>query len=629
MKRGFAIAVLSFTVFSFLSQGRFIRLMELKGLDVKFFFRGLDRADSRLMLVGIDDGAIKVLGRWPWSRSYHAALLQVLSQNPPLALGFDILFEGADTAHPSDDHDFAQMSRLFDTLTYASYFRMEKTWGKPLEDWQIKIVQKNELSGLTRISSENLSLRAAQELEMPYPELAQNGALGFINVPRDVDGSIRRIPLLVKYGDQILPSFTLKLIMQYYNLSGQDVELLPGPFLKLKLKEGPLLIPIDREGDYLVNFRSGLDEIRSYRFDQVLKRKKVFPHAIVVVGFTATGVADVGPTPLSPNTPLVMVHFNALQNILQRDFIKIVPLWAYGLMLFGLCLVTSLVSCGAEPLWAALGSLAILMVFTVSDFVLFGRWNVQLPWVISSLAILGSYLISTTHRFWTEEKEKRYVKKAFQHYVSRAVMERVLKDPQGLALGGKREELTVLFSDIQNFSSYCERKTPEEVISILNEYFDAMTQIILECGGTLDKYLGDGLMAIFGAPLPLFQNHAVCAVNAAYQMQKKLKELQQNWKARGHEPFSIGVGVNTGWMVVGNVGSSHVMNYTVLGDEVNLAARLEGLTRSFDVPIVISQATNARVENHWETRFLGETKVKGMERSVAVYEVIDKKGSKV
>lgn len=615
--KGFQIGFLSFCAAGLLSGTSLVKWMEFKASDFKFHLRGFSSADPRIFLIGIDDPSIEALGRWPWPRSYHAALLDLLAQKPPLAIGFDVLLTQEDESHPQGDQELVQISQLFDGLTFAGFLEEEGD-GAPLSPLADETLKRNELSGFRNAE---IKLSEMPAVELPIEEMARNTHVGFVNAPKDSDGSVRRVPLVFCFQGKFYPSFALRLVMDDLGLSGADAQWVKGVGVRLHLKEKFLDIPTDSQGRYLINFRSGLHDFSNGSFARVLQEKKA-QGEIVVVGLTGTGITDTDPTPLAVVTPLVLVHLNVIQNILQKDFLKEGSQTLCWLVLLILSLLTGWASYSINRWGAALGSIVILIGHGFLNWFFFSKINFQWPLIAPSLGIVFSYLTATTARFLFEEKEKRFVKKAFQHFVSPTVMKKVLEDPQGLELGGKRGDFTVLFSDLRMFSSYCERKTPEEVVSILNEYFDVMTEIILEQGGTLDKYLGDGMMAIFGAPVPLAQDHALCAVRAAVEMQNKLKELHQIWKEQGREPLLMGIGVNTGPMVVGNMGSSRVMNYTAVGDEVNLASRLEGLTRQFDVGIVISQSTYERVKEHVKGNLLGEVKVKGKEKPVIVYEVV-------
>ncbi len=615
--KSLVIGLLSFGIVLILSCTSFLKQLELRSSDLKFNLRGFLKADPRIFLIGIDDPSIQTLGRWPWPRTYHAALLEGFKNNPPMALGFDILFTQSDESMPQADESLAQVSRAFDAITFAGFFENKKQ-SFSLSSWTETVLEKNKILNLENKGSE---IREMQGVQLPIKEISEASHVGFINAPKDMDGSLRQLPLIFHFHKKLYPSLSLRLIMDYYGLSGSDLEWIKNSGIRLRLKNQVLDIPTDSQGNFTINFRSNLENFKSGSFAQVLRDKKV-QGDIVVVGLTGTGVTDIDPTPLSPNTPLVLVHLNAIQNILQRDFLRIFPISFSILILLLFSLLTAWVSYLSQRWKAALYTSFIFIGYGCLNGFLFSWKNFQFPMVAPSLGIILSYVLATTARFLLEEKEKRFVKKAFQHFVSPSIMKKVLDDPRALALGGKRNELTVLFSDIRMFSSYCERKTPEEVISILNEYFEVMTGIILKHGGTLDKYLGDGLMAIFGAPVDLEKDHALCAVMAAIEMQEKLKELKRIWEKEGKEPLQMGIGINTGSMVVGNMGSSHVMNYTVVGDEVNLASRLEGLTRQFNVDIVISQSTYDRVKECIKGRLLGEVKVKGKEKPVTVYEVI-------
>lgn len=614
---GLVIGLAAFGLTAPASRTQTFRILELKSQDIKFQIRGFRTAHARVFLAGIDDQAVQVLGRWPWPRSYHAAFLEVLSRRPPAAVGFDVLFHQPDDVNPGADEALMQLSRLFDALTFAAYFR-EDNEPQAAEPWMRAVLDR---LALPRLKEHRAGLREAAELTLPMRPLAETSAVGFVNAPRDADGAVRKVPLIFKYGPDVYPAFALRLVMQDLGVAPGDVHRSAGGNLELRLKDRTIEIPIDANGDFRVNFRSGLTDFTSRNFAAMLKDPGVPDESIVVVGLTATGAADTAPTPVDAHTPLVLVHLNALQNILQDDFLHGLAPWAETLILFVCCAVTGILSYGAAKIWAAFGTAAFLggfLIANIASFVYAGRlWAVLTPVFGISL----TYLVSTTLRYWLEEGEKRWIKRAFQRYLSPAVLNQVLSDPKALDLGGKREELTVLFSDIRQFTAYSERHSPEEVVRMLNEYFDAMTQIVFNYGGTLDKYIGDGLMAIFGAPVPLNDDHAISAVRAAKTMQSKVRELSDRWAREGREPIAIGVGINTGPMVVGNMGSSRLVSYTVVGDEVNLAARLEGLTRQYDCDIVVSGSTYERIRNILGGRYLGEVKVKGRQTQVHIYAV--------
>jgi len=619
---GLWAGIIVFLLILLISKTHFMALVEQLAVDFKFSLRGFQKADERLFLIGIDDPSIQALGRWIWPRSYHAALLEVLSEHPPAALGFDVLFGMPDMRDPVSDQALVQMSQRFDALTYAAFLRTENAAYPADETWTEEILKSQ---GLPLLKKCELDLMESKNIQISWRDLAQVSQTGLINAPADINGAVRKIPMLLKYKDEVYPSFSLKLLMDFLDVSVSDVELAGHDKIRLRSPSKNIDIPINSHGFYFINFRSDLKDFRSAGFARVLKERMDLSGVIAMVGVTATGIADFAPTPLSSHTPLVLVHLNAIQNILQSDFLKMLSGNVQLIVLFVLIAGTGWLSYAAGRVWAMLGAVAILALFAGANVWAFKYLSVNADLISPILGIILSYLSAATLRYWNEEKQKRFIKKAFQHYVSPGILDAVLKDPNNLSLGGRKEDLTVLFSDIRGFSTYSEKRSPEEVVAMLNEYFNVMSEIVFRHGGTVDKFLGDGLMVIFGAPIQLKDDHALCAVRSAVEMHEYLVRINEKWRDEGKDAISIGIGINTGPMVVGNMGSSQIMNYTVVGDEVNLAARLEGLTRQFNVDIVISQATYERVRHEWNAKALGEVKVKGREKSVTVYEILAKK----
>ncbi len=344
---------------------------------------------------------------------------------------------------------------------------------------------------------------------------------------------------------------------------------------------------------------------------------------ICFIGLAGTATHDRRPIPIQPDYPMVGLHSNILNTIITQNFIKEASL-PINLTIF---LLTGLLIAGITPRfspWKGMSlSIILLGLFICLGQHLFQKNGLAINMVGPMGLIIASYTAITSYRYITEEKEKIWVKKAFSHYLSPKVMNEILADPGKLALGGKRQELTVLFSDIRSFTTYCEKRSPEEIIPILNEYLDVMSNVIFKYNGTLDKYVGDAIVAFFGAPqtkIPM--NHAEMAVRTALDMIEELKKLQEKWKQEGKEPLDFGVGINTGPMMVGNMGSTNRLDYTVIGDEVNLGARVEALTRDFNVRAIITQSTYEKVKELVEIKSLGEVKVKGKAQLVKIYELL-------
>jgi len=263
---------------------------------------------------------------------------------------------------------------------------------------------------------------------------------------------------------------------------------------------------------------------------------------------------------------------------------------------------------------------SVFVIWLATTFYYFICKQVWVEYTPVALLIIFIYILITTWRFFTEEKEKRWLKKTFGQYLSPAVINEIMKSPDALALGGKRQEMTVLFSDIRGFTTISEASSPEEVVALLNEYLTKMTEIVFKYQGTLDKFIGDAVMAFWNAPVEQ-KDHPRRAVLCAIDMIEELKKLQVKWRAEGKPVLDIGIGVNTGDMVVGNMGSLERMDYTVIGDNVNLGSRLESLNKEFKTHIIISESTYNNVRDIVNARSLGSTKVKGKEKAVQIYGV--------
>ena len=344
---------------------------------------------------------------------------------------------------------------------------------------------------------------------------------------------------------------------------------------------------------------------------------------IVFVGATAAGTYDLRVTPTSPIMPGVEKHANVAANILSGRFLRR-PDWVELVELAGILFFPLLLAWLLPRLRPAVSVGAVALVWAV----LFGavhlafRGGLWLPVVYPTLALGLTFLGITVYRLLTEERQRLWTKRAFQQFVSPEVVEQLMDNPAALQFGGEMRNLTVLFSDIRDFTPYTERHPPQEVVQMLREYLTKMVDQVLAQQGTLDKFIGDGVMAIFGAPVPL-PDHAERACRAALGMIRELEALQARWAAEGREPFRIGIGINTGDMMVGNLGSEQLFDYTVAGDGVNVGARVESLNKEYktETSIIISEATYLAAQDVLDVRRLGEATVKGKTRPIVVYEL--------
>ena len=339
---------------------------------------------------------------------------------------------------------------------------------------------------------------------------------------------------------------------------------------------------------------------------------------IVVVGQQAPGLSDLGPSPLDAVSPLVLVHLTVLDNILREDYLRIVPdryVFVGWVLLTYLCLIW--VRSGS-----ALTALAMLMGvivgYTALTFSLFWWRSIQLPLIWPTLAFATTLMGYIFHQWATELAAKQRIQSVFSAYISPGIMQKLLRDPDSIRLGGARKPVTIFFSDIRGFTTISEGADEEELVRQLNEYFERMVECVTRYDGTLHKYIGDAIMAVWGDVLLRSENDdAKNAVRAALAMRRELVTLNEFWRQDGRIELSIGMGLNFGTVCVGNIGATQRREYTVIGDAVNLASRLEGLTKSFKTDLCIGQSVHALLDNEFLTRSVGLVVLKGSSPSDA------------
>jgi adenylate cyclase len=344
---------------------------------------------------------------------------------------------------------------------------------------------------------------------------------------------------------------------------------------------------------------------------------------LVLLGATAVGIYDLRVTPFSGVCPGIEIQANIVDNVLRGNFLKkpgIAPLpGLITIIILGLLLGVILPRLSAA--WAFVFTLLLIEGYVAGNYFLFRYWGWQLELLYPILEIAGVYTGITAQRFLAEERARARLKKAFQSYVAPEVVNQIIKHPERLRLGGERRELTILFSDIRGFTTLSESLDPEALVGLLHEFLNPMSEIIVRHGGTIDKYMGDAIMAEFGAPLDL-PDHAARACRTALEMVQTLRELDRKWQAEGRPPLRVGVGINTGPVAVGNMGSERLFDYTVIGDNVNLASRLEGLNKYYATEILVTAATAQELNGQFILQEVDLVKVKGKTRPIAIYELL-------
>ncbi len=638
------LMLLSFVLVAFMSRTGVFRMYEDKTIDSRFTWRHRVEGPVScpdIRIIGIDDQTLLALGgRWPIPWRWHALLLEALSDKLPAVAAYDILFPSAEGQEKNDENQLAEATQRLGDVVYPYYFEFAEgnaapgsPSASPAESRADRVIlQKYSLSD---VEGDVGSLPRISEFIIPVAPLAAHAALGFANAQGDeADGVVRRMPLVLSFEGRVYPSFCLMAVLRYYNIALDDVHVVLGNRIEFDIPEGPhFSIPVDAKGRMIINFTAKYNEFNHSVFSQVVqsfaRRQKGlsapidlsdFEGKLVLIGLTATGVIEayMKPTPLDPDSPLLTAQANALGTIISRSFPRVPGCWmATGILLLLGAVVSAITSSTKAATSLILSAICLCIFIAVSYWLFFAR-TVILPLVSGGCMVIFTYTLITSYRYATEERQRRFYRGVLGKYLSRNVMEAILQHPDELKLGGERKEMTVLFADVRGFTKFCERSPVEDIAPRLNELHEKMTQIIWRHDGTLDKYMGDGIMAFWGAPLPQ-KDHARRAVLAALDMTVELSRMRPSWESRGVEPFSMGIGINTGMMVVGNMGSNEFWNYTVLGDEVNLAARLEGLTRSHQVDVIISEFTYRLVSDCVEALLLGEVTVKGKQKPVVIY----------
>lgn len=571
--------------------------LDRKLLDFYFVARGERETLSPIVIVAIDFESLqRVEHRWPWPRSIHAQLIRKLALAGAGVVAFDILFLDPDPAH---DPDLARAAEAAGNVVWASTF----------------------------VSTDQQRFQLNQH-RTPTPALqVPSAGFGYVGLPFDPDGYVRRTVPFRHFGSQLYNSFDVVIAERYrrkplFHQSGNGS--------RWRNSRGAWA-SVEKDGSLFINFTGPPATFPIIPYIRVLEGK-VPPEAlkdkIVLVGAT-TEAADSFFTPfysrLLPETNRTMsgveIHANTVNMYLEGEALERAG-WAWTVLLFLIIGIIGSSLADQRRHWLTVSVLAaVLAAYLAAGYLLFATSNV---WLAVAGPVVGAPLVWGALAFYgfiVERKEKHFVRSTLELYVNPAVVEEVISLGIDLAPGGKRRTLTILFSDIRGFTGLSERLSPEVMVDILNRHFTASSEIILNSRGTLDKFIGDAIMAFWGAPAP-HEDHALVAVKAAIAMQAAAKELDKLLQARLGERFMIGVGINTGDAVVGHIGSPRRMGYTAVGDPTNLASRVESLTKEYQAEILITQTTYDLVKEHIEAESLGQVSVKGRKEPTAIYRVI-------
>jgi adenylate cyclase len=611
----------------------FINAVELYTYDVRVAATARpERPSDQIVLVAIDNESIRrmepIVGRWPWPRLIHATLIDYLAAAGAKVIVYDVLFAERDirkfmvgeaewTGEESDAALVDSSRKAGNVVHIAEAASIE------LIDPSRALVENMDAPALNVKLPDAACVERRPRVTPPFPALAQaSRGIGHSLLTLDSDGAVRRIAPIVQIGERTIPAISMATVMATGAIPSVRVA---------RAADGQCSTLIPWRGP--AENANGLPTFNSYSFydlfysqQQIIEDQQpgidpaLFKDRIVVVGVSAEGLHEVFSTPFRSgeiNGP--EVHANMIDAMLTSRSIERSPVW----------IAIALVASGAAAVGVAglflnawlTGAVALAITLLLAGVAvwLFAR-GVWMPFTVPALAIVFAFVGDLGWKYFVEGREKRLIKKMFSRYVSKDVFDQLVANPSLAALGGARRNMTVLFSDIRGFTTMSEKGTPEDVVAQLNQLFTRMVAVVFEHRGTVDKFVGDMIMALYGAPLD-DSDHADHAVTTALAMIRTLHELNREWEIEGKPTLDIGIGINTGDMVAGNIGSDTIMSYTVIGDAVNLGARLESLNKDYGTRIIISEFTRVALKGQYDVRPLGEVVVKGKTRPVAIFEV--------
>ena len=607
----------------------FLKEVNLRYGDFRFKLRGKIKPGPNVAIVAIDEKSISELGRWPWPQLRQAEFIEKLADYQPKVIAFDIVYSEQESEDASRALGVA-LGKSENAI--LGYFFRENLTREPSPESLSQLSRSNvKLINFLGKPEPNFLGEEFHFIQVNIPQIGAHAqGFGFFNFPNaDTDGVFRRAQLLMTYKDEIYPSLDIEGIRHFL---GEEILLKVASYGVDSFYIGQTRIPTDEKGEFLINYYGPGGMFPTYSVVDVLSRK-VPPDALrdklVFVGTTEIGVYDARSTPFDATFPGVEIHATVAENILDGRFLiknDLTEALDITLLLISPMILVLLLMRAGKTFIAISIFLALLFIHLLGNYILFTRFNLLLSALYPALSLGFAYVFYEGKRNLIVERKGRYLRKAFSSYVSAELVAQILQDPDKLKLGGEKRNVTMLFSDIRGFTSLSERMSPEALVSLLNEYLSPMTQIVMNERGTLDKYIGDAIMAIFGAPLDV-PDHPKRACQAALHMIEELKKLYPKWKERGWPHISIGVGINTGEAIVGNMGANVRFDYTAIGDTVNLASRLEGLNKLYGTQIIVSKSTLDEVgSSQFLVRELDLVRVKGKEKPVSIFELIGLSG---
>ncbi len=647
-------------IFFYLVEIPFLELMELKTVDLRYISRGGPENESDVVLAVIDEESIDKEGKWIWPRFKMANLVKNLSEAGARVISFDVGFLEPDeksVVRTIEDIEknltildvktrayLEELKRASDndqlladaiaeskaTVVLGYFFQMEKLHSGDFDEELQKIQRKNIQS--SRYAQVKFQSEKAMDIPVIEAQVANANITaisqatpysGFFNMFPDRDGVVRWIPAVIDYSNEMYAPLSLMTLSAF-----KDTQplLVVADYGIEKIQFDDIAIPTDELGRIMINYRGGAKSFKHIPVTDILNGKvpeSELKGKAVIVGATAIGIYDMRVTPFSTVFPGVEIHANIVDSVLRGEFLYH-PTWAAVFDILAIVLAGLLLGVVLPRAGVFLGILTVSVLFFGHIFFcqyLFSRQGWILNMVYPLLVILSVYISITVYKYLSESRQKRFIRSAFSTYLAPTVVQQLIDSPENLELGGEEREITAFFSDVQGFTSISEKLTPPELVELLNEFLTEMTNIILKHEGTVDKFEGDAIIAFYGAPNAL-ENQAETACLTCVDMQKRLGELREKWHQEGKPELKMRIGLSTGPAVVGNMGSRNRMDYTMMGDTVNTAARLEGVNKIYGIYTLVCETTFKKAGQRVWGREIDAINVIGKAEPVTVYQLL-------
>jgi adenylate cyclase len=642
---GAGVSVTVLMIALYISQPKFLHLLNLKIYD-NYLRQYHQPAATRVpVIIDLDEKSLSELGQWPWPRYRVALLLKYLTAYGAVAVASDVIFSEPDRTSPevmkedvkrelNIDMNFQGLPR--DLMDYDRLLAYNLKGGPYILGFDFTRDPKN-VDHDCRVPPAKVAVLSQPGAPSPHDYLPQGKGVicpipvlaeaapecGFITITPDLDSVYRRVPLLYSYEGRFYPSLALATLMQA--TEQKNIVLKMSTVGVESIRFNDMVIPTDGRGQMLINYRGPMRTFEYISASDVLGRKLppgCLRGRIAFIGTSSSGLKDIRATPLDPGFPGVEAHATVVDNILSGQLLS-VPDWAPGLEFLGMLaggLATTFLLMWARASWIILPVLGMGCAMWYGSVYFYREQEYFISPMYSYITLGLTFITLTLIKFWREEIAKRYIHGAFAHYLAPSVISQIMDNPDALSLEGQEKEITIQFSDVRNFTSLSEKLSPTQVTDLLHDYLTPMTRIITEHEGTLDKFIGDAVMAFWNAPLDI-ENHQEKSLQAALAQQRKLEQLNEIFLEKYGFAIAVGIGIHCGPVRVGNMGSSDLFDYTLIGDNVNLASRLEGLTKYYGQKLVVSQAIRDACGDGYHFRILDNVRVKGKKEPVTIYTV--------